>query len=249
MEPRKATDILLMIEAGVNQILAEVRSLSLNNKINSNKLSEIIKYLQSDDPNLHFTMKEDVGSKKPHFSIEEAEAPEPDLNIKMEADPLGFRRTSRPETYATPTQMAQVSKPTAPVPPVSVIQTKVPPRAPLQTSNDDWKNISMPNLPKIQAEEATSNINKVSVEQRVVDKGGKAIFLAFVEITNKLTNKIETKTRTTSSGKWQAVLPPGNYDIKIVKSESMSKEKLELNQEIQIDGRNPTQQLPMVIAK
>jgi hypothetical protein len=120
-----------------------------------------------------------------------------------------------------------------------------PPVLPKPAPADDWKTISMPNM---QSEES-GPAGKVAVSQRLVDKNNKVIFLASVEVINKATNEVALKTRTNSMGKWQAVLAPGIYTVNIAKSESMSKEKVQMNQEIRIDGKNSTQELPMVIAK
>lgn len=244
MEPRKATDILLDIELKLDQILAIVRAQDLNTKVLSNKLNGVIAQLSN------------VGQATVANSTPTIEAAEPviqeTLNIKVEADPLGFRRTSRPETYATPTQLAQTSKPEPAMP--TVAEVSVPPinqlgRSATPQPTEEWQTISMPSLPRMQSEEPSANIGKISVEQRIVDKNGKAVFLANIEITNKQTNKLETKTRTTSAGKWQAVLPPGVYDVKISKSESLTKERIEMHQEVKVEGRSPTQTLPMIIAK
>ncbi len=245
-EPRKATDILLSIETLLTQILGETRSKNLNDKLMLNKMGSLLSKLENAPAAMSANQPAPAKlSVEADYTFTPASE-----SLPLEDEPLGFRRTSRPETYATEKQMSQVTKPPAPPQPVSILQSKdLAQPHPYQQPAEDWKTVSMPALPKMQSEEASMNIGRVSVEQRVVDKNGKAIFLANVEIINKQTNKPETKTRTTSTGKWQAVLPPGNYDVKITKSESMSKEKVELRQEIHVDSKNPTHQLPMVIAK
>lgn len=250
-EPRKATDILLAVEAMLTQVLGEVRAQNLNSKLMLNKMNALLaaKTENASAPEAH-------AAPAPKLSVEADYTFTPaSESLPLEDSPLGFRRTSRPETFATEKQMAQVNKPVPPPPPKAAVPQPKPKAEELSMPHpyaqevDDWKTVSMPALPKMQSEEAGMNIGRVSVEQRVVDKNGKAIFLANVEIINKATNKPETKTRTTSTGKWQAVLPPGSYDVKITKSESMSKEKVEFRQEITVDSKNPTHQLPLVMAK
>ena len=241
MEPRKATDILLAIEAKLDTALAAIRAQDLNQKIMSNKLNELLAKIDSVEA------AEQPVMAKPFVEAPIVTSTDPELSIKVEAEQLGFRRTSRPETYATPTLLNEVRKP-APPPPAEPVPPPVISRPP-PPSEEEWKTISMPALPKMKSEEASSNIGKVAVEQRSVDKNGKAVFLANIEITDKETNKVESKTRTTSVGKWQAVLPPGIYNVKITKSESVSKQKIEVNQEITIDGNTSTQTLPLLMVK
>lgn len=240
MEPRKATDILLAIEAKLDHALAAIRAQDLNQKILSNKLNALLERLDSVD-------EKDQPVKAKPFVEAPVVSPDPNLNIRVEAEQLGFRRTSRPETYASPAQLKEVARP---APPIPIAETPTPPPVrPPPPTEEEWKTISMPAIPKMKSEEASSNIGKVAVEQRVVDKNGKAIFLANIEITDTQTSKIESKTRTTSVGKWQAVLPPGIYNVKITKSESVSKQKIEVNQEITIDGNTSTQTLPLLMVK
>ena len=243
MEPRKATEILLEILTKLDQVIAFQKTQDLNIKIVSNKLNSLIMELERTPDGAEFKMNPTVEVPQLEFLP---------LPLPIEQSPLGFRRTSRPETYTTEQQRNQTVRTgpraeaadTAPKPrpvPVSSPQLALPKPAPA----DDWKTISMPNM---QSEEAGS-AGKVAVSQRLVDKNNKVIFLASVEIINKQTNEVALKTRTNSLGKWQAVLSPGIYSVNIAKSESMSKEKVQMNQEIRIDGKNSTQELPMVIAK
>ncbi len=241
MEPRKATDILLEILTKLDQVLAFQRTQDLNVKIISNKLNTLIAELERTPDGTEFKMNPTAEVPPLEFLP---------LPLPLEQAPLGFRRTSRPETYTTEKERNQTSRPAPRVEAADTGKRPAPPQTPQPAlpkpaPADEWKTISMPNM---QSEEAGS-AGKVAVSQRIVDKNNKVIFLASVEIINKQTNELALKTRTNSMGKWQAVLPPGVYSVNIAKSESMSKEKVQMNQEIRIDGKNSTQELPMVIAK
>jgi hypothetical protein len=111
-EPRKATDVLIDIETKVNALLDIVRAQDLVIKILSNKLNDVIGRLD----------KQQAGP--PRIVVETVQAPpkpsnmppgfvqlpagDPDRVIPFMAEsalphtnePQGFRRNSRPETYA-----------------------------------------------------------------------------------------------------------------------------------------------------
>ena len=112
MEPRKATDVLLDIETKVNALLDIVRSQDLVIKVLSNKLNDVMGKLEKQ------------AQAAPKFTVEAIQAPvvpppmppgftqlpagEPERNIPIAAEhrlpetsaPQGFRRNSRPETFA-----------------------------------------------------------------------------------------------------------------------------------------------------
>lgn len=234
-------EILLKLD----QVLAFQRTQDLNVKIISNKLNNLISELERTPEGSEFRMNPSAEVPPLEFLP---------LPLPVEQSPLGFRRTSRPETYTTQEQRDQTMRvgprveaaDTTPKPrPAPVVPPPQQATVPKPAPADDWKTISMPNM---QSEE-NGSAGKVAVSQRLVDKNNKVIFLASVEIINKVTNEVALKTRTNSMGKWQAVLAPGTYTVNIAKSESMSKEKVQMNQEIRIDGKNSTQELPIVIAK
>lgn len=112
MEPRKATDVLLDIETKVNALLDIVRSQDLVIKVLSNKLNDVMGKLEKQ------------AQAAPKFTVEAIQAPvipppmppgftqipagDPERNIPIAAEsrlpetgsPQGFRRNSRPETFA-----------------------------------------------------------------------------------------------------------------------------------------------------
>src|SRR5258706_16404837 len=111
-EPRKATDVLLDLETKVTELLGIIRAQDLNIKVLSNKLNDVIGRLDKQQ------------ATTPKFVVEAVQAPlrasivpptfdqipagEPERNIPVTAEsklpqamtPQGFRRSSRPETYA-----------------------------------------------------------------------------------------------------------------------------------------------------
>ena len=89
----------------------------------------------------------------------------------------------------------------------------------------------------------------IPVMQRCVDKNGKSIFLADVDIISLVDGQPVFKTRTNGTGKWMASLGIGTYRVTISKRASMNKEKLEAVQDIQVDGTQSPLELPMMIIK
>jgi predicted phage tail protein len=89
----------------------------------------------------------------------------------------------------------------------------------------------------------------VPVEQRVVDRNGKSVFLADVEIMDVSSGEQVSKSRTNGTGKWMAALPLGNYKVTVRKLESLTREKVEAIQTIKVDGTESPLKLPMVIIK
>lgn len=242
-EFRKASDVLVSIEAKIDQLIALVRSHDLNMKVMSNKLNSLI----SEVNNITIVSSGSKGSAttdsgfSTHFS-ETFRNPDsirvnPETSIAMTSEPVGFRRVSRPETYS----LEQDKKDS------SVIQSHMS-----QNIFNDLSEKVEPAKEEVffkSYEEKKSEGKKIPVIQRVVDKSGKSIFLAEVEVINSETGDTEFKTRTNGVGKWQGSLQPGKYKVKINKRESLSKEKIELTQNVVIDGLSDKQELPAVIVK
>jgi hypothetical protein len=237
-EPRKATDVLLELESKIDLLLSIVRSQDLNIKVLSNKLNGFI----SSKPTSPVVTAEAVNTTK--FSM----VPEPQIQIPISSEdqlqidnsPIGFRRTSRPETYSTSTN---ISKPAETKYPVQLPKAEV--IVPKAVTNTNQFVESSNN--KIESS-TTSHVNSIPVKQRVVDKNGKSIFLADVEVISASGEKI-TKTRTNGTGKWMASLVPGIYKVILSKRESLTKEKIELTQEINVDGKTTPLELPPLLFK
>jgi hypothetical protein len=191
-------------------------------------------------------------------------------NLPQDNSPQGFRRNSRPETYVKDKQPPQAPQalqeiklpmqiPTMPSSPPG--QRAVPPPpgrtagseiiAPPQASSKKGSGAVMAPPAKMAEPQTTTDIapNQVAIMQRCVDKNGKSIFLANVEIVDINTMQTVFKTRTIGNGKWMAALDIGSYRVTIRKMESVTKEKIEAVQDIQIDGSQSRMELPMLIIK
>lgn len=236
-EPRKATDVLLELEAKINLLLDIVRSQDLNIKVLSNKLNVFIDNgLKNNVQGPRITV-EAISTVDKNTSDQIAINAEEQLPI--ESKPKGFRRTSRPETYSGDNEYLPQKQPVNPKFPVQVPNAEaiVPPEA-----------MRAVEQPKEKLHEQVSHVNSIPVQQRVVDKNGKSIFLADVDIFNQNGEKV-SKTRTNGAGKWTASLNVGDYKIVLSKREALTKERVEIVQNIKIDGKTSPLELSMLIFK
>ncbi len=292
-EPRKATDVLLSLETKVNALLDIVRAQDLVIKVLSNKLNEVmdgLKKQQAGPPKIVVEAVQTAPSTPapvmpPGFTQLPAGEPERTVPISAEAAlpqtqaPRGFRRTSRPETFAgddaylnrpdieprmpvqLPHQPMQQPQPQMQAPPGRQDTMAPPPgRSQMQaeamlppvTSRGNKVTSPKQSHPAVNTEPQpmpASAQGQVPIMRRVVDKNGKSIFLADVEITDLSTSQPVFKTRTNGMGKWMASLGIGAYQVKIGKRAAMGKEKLEATQDIQVDGTQSPLELPMLIIK
>lgn len=267
-EPRKATDVLLELEQKLDVALNIIRSQDLNIKILSNKLNAVLEALErkSNEPKFTVEAVNTARSVSPFHHVPEMdperEIPvEAEFKLPLEKEPNGFRRTSRPETFAgddvylpqTPKapQAAPVRAPTPPgrtpqgPPPGRTAEVIVPPSSP------PARKAALDSVPVKSQERVSVQVvqNAIPVQQRVVNKHGKSLFLADVEIIDLGTMQQICKTRTNGMGKWMASLGIGHYRVIIRKMESTTKEKLEVSQDIEIDGTQSTVELQTVIIK
>jgi hypothetical protein len=267
-EPRKATDILLDLESKIETVLNTVRSQELNIKIISNKLNEVMKGLEKQNAAPHKIIVEavqntPVPNQAAHL-FTQLPPVDPSRNVVVTAEsklpveegPKGFRRTSRPESYSD--EKSYRTREVLPPPPVAIPsetpQANKPPPGrsvgEVVTAQIQPKTKAAPAPPsttKVATEADTHGI--VPVEQRVVDRNSKSIFLADVEIIDIATGEQVSKSRTHATGKWMAALPLGNYRVIIRKLESITRDKLESIQTIKVDGSEVPLRLPIVIIK
>jgi hypothetical protein len=237
--PRKATDVLLDLESKIDILTNIIRSQDLNIKILSNKLNGIVdKINTTQSPNIKIEAVDMSTLTKNQQDEEDNNIKiSSDFNLSVDNNPQGFRRTSRPETFSGDNMYVQKAD--------KKVKADETPTI-LVSSNEESK--SKKNISK-SVENTSNNTTSVPVIQRIVDKNGKSIFLADVEITNNLTSDTVFKTRTNGTGKWMASLTPGEYKIIIKKRESMTKEKLESTQIIIVDGSKSPFELPIAIIK
>lgn len=230
-EPRKASDIIISLESKVESLLEIVKNLDFSMKLLSNKLNDLTanSYKQESLP-----PKIVIENDKNIFISKEDTLP-------SETSPKGFRRTSRPETFGEDKTFNKTQE-------VKVAVKKqnneviVPTQA---TQIFEQPKVSH----KSDFKESELVQNAVPVSQRIVDKTGKSVFLASVEIIDLSTNQSVFKNRTTGTGKWMASLAVGNYRVIVKKLESLTKEKIEVTQDISIDGTKSPYELQTMIIK
>lgn len=242
--PRKASDIILSLEHKVEQLVKSNNALDLSVKVLSNRLNKVLDILQNvniaANPAIP-SMLPNVQNQAPITNLYSASAPptpalppegfgdfqeeqtESVMVKKEEMLPItdeasGFRRTSRPDGN---NMVKANSIPVINAP--TMTQVEVP-----QTAVADGSP-------------------KIAVQQRVVDKNNKAVYLANVEITNLDSHRLVYKGRTTGVGKWAAPLPAGNYQVVIKRLEPGTNQKLEGIQKLTVDGSSPQLNLPTAI--
>lgn len=271
-EPRKATDVLVELETKINSLSGTIQSMDLNIKILSNKLSEVMKSLDKQQAEPQKIIVEAVqtpttaqlahpvfgkGPVDPERAVMiTAESKLPEVEV-----PPAFRRTSRPETFSG--DDAYLKRDGVPAPHQTPLGPggKLPKPPPGRGAND----VSVPSQPAPKNKAASAPIANttqpkttmsemnthgiVPIEQRVVDRNGKSVFLADVEITDLSSNEQISKSRTNGTGKWMAALPLGEYKVLIRKLESITREKIESTQTITVDGSESPLKLPIVIIK
>lgn len=280
-EPRKATDIVLELESKVNVLLDIVRAQDLNIKVLSNKLNDVMALLKKQAEKPKITVEAVQTGPLPASPVmppgfKQLPAGDPERNVPIVAEqnlpqtlePKGFRRTSRPETFAgddaylrkpgvqLPPQLPPQFTPPPPSAPQSNQQGQPPPGrstsdifVPVENTSPKKKAAPVEHQSMEPQPMPLTAQGQIPVMQRIVDKNGKSLFLADVEITDLTTSQPVFKTRTNGMGKWMASLGIGAYQVKLAKRATVGKEKLEAVQDIQIDGSENPLELPMLILK
>lgn len=207
-QPRKASDIILSLEAKMDKMMALHATLDLNLKVLSNKMTEMMRTMNTTD-NISMPQNIPTATATAIDTFPNYEGPQ-EITISssenqktVEKEPVGFRRTSRPETFD------RVSEPT----------------------------------------EGVDMGRKISVVQRIVDKTGKAIFAAGIEVIEHNSREKIWSGRSDAIGKYRCRVLPGTYQIVIKKQDNITKEKIELSQNIIVDGHKDIIELPILIAK
>lgn len=229
--PRKASDIILSLEQKVDQMLKHISALDFNIKILSNKLNGVLEALPQGKLQSPMVVEAPPTPYTATSPLEPATVPVmqsttqsfpilKEHSLQVSKAPEGFRRTSRPDGATTPTPV-----PTVDAPPI--VQT----------------------VPSAQQQAMSPTAKKVAVQQRVVDRNGKAILLADVEIKDVSNGQTAYKGRTSSVGKWMAPLPAGRYQVIINKKEGATREQLEAIQNLIVDGAKTPLELQTIILK
>lgn len=248
-EPRKATEVILALESKIDNLLQIIRSQDLNIKLLSNKLNAIIEKLEKQEQPTPKIIVEAVSSQSnislpsedPNKNIPVSS----DFNIDVDSSPQGFRRTSRPETFAGDNAYLHHDD----------TGNRFPMQIPQMQPNKAEVIFNPPSKEDIKATDYKKKASKkeaggeIPVVQRVVDKNGKSIFLAEVEILNPNSGDSIFKTRTNGTGKWMASLPIGIYRVMIRKRDSSSKDKIESGQDIEVTGDSSPLELQTLIMR
>lgn len=221
-------DSLLELHAKLDMLLTIIRSQDLNIKILSNKVNTLLnnQVNQVKVPNISI----EADNIKPQTEIYISS----EKSLQVEKEPVGFRRTSRPETFSN-----VKSKPKE-----EPVQKPIVAEAMIDLNQAQNINKEEVNLEKNEQKE-----NSIPVEQRVLDVNGKSIFLADVEVIDIKTGDKVTKVRTNGIGKWSCMLRVGKYKLIISKRDSISKEKSQVMQDIVVDGSAVPLKLPNLIFK
>lgn len=267
-EQRKATEVLLSLESKIDTLINLIVSESLNAKILSNKLNEVMTTLtaltkQANSPNKITVEAVNTIPKIITTPIQNFQPTDPERQIPIFADaklpetdnPQGFRRTSRPETFidekvednkfpvqlpkGAPQNMPQGSQQSKPPPGRSEGPEVISPT--IKQSSSYKQENKRNKTPLVQ--------NAIPVHQRIVDKSGKSIFLADVELTDLTTGELIHKTRTNGTGKWMATLSVGDYKVVIKKRESLDKTALEAIQDVHVKGDESPLELQTLIIR
>lgn len=242
-------------------MLGIIQTQDMNIKILSNKLNSLQEALGKVQAPTQKIVVEAVNTAHPqvvaspfqqHPTVAENQIPvSADFNLPLEREPQGFRRTSRPETFAGDDIYLPNKNVPAPSAPPGRGQAQPPPG---RSSNPAQMEIVVPPVavqkapPPKQQQMPVSVQNAVPVMQRVVNSHGRSLWMADVEIID-LATMSSSKTRTNGSGKWMASLAVGAYRIIIKKFEQATKEDMESIQEISVDGSQSPLELPAIIMK
>lgn len=273
-EPRKASEVLLEIEDAVNQAINLLKAQGFAIQLLSNKVTELMQ-AAGNQPAAPKVIVEAVNTLPKGSPIHSFKPSDPERQIPMMAahnlpetsEPQGFRRSSRPETFAGDdvylgqqvlptghhTPQAPPAQPQFPVqipkggPPPGrggpdvLVNTKPAPQKAQQPQQPAAPQQQQPRLASVQ--------NAVPVLQRVVNRDGKSVFLADVEVVDLGTAQQVTKTRTNGTGKWMASLAPGGYRVTIRKKGTSTSERMEAIQDIQVSGQESPFELNTIIVK
>ncbi len=247
VEPRKATEVLLDLEAKIEVLTSMIRSNDHLIKVLLNKVSTLTTAFEKAQvpsvppaPILMPTISAVDSAPKNLIRAED--------RIAVEEAPVGFRRTSRPETFdrlegdgAFTNKPKGQKGPQMPVQLPKMAEMTVPAEAIKKKAENA---VPIPATPPPPIGNPKPNENLVLLSQRVTDSAGKSLFLANVEVIDGTTKNTVGKLRTGATGKFSISLPPGSFKILVNKADSQSKKKMESIQDVVVDGSKPTIELP-----
>jgi len=243
-DSRKATDVLLSIEQKLEKLIELLQNNNLSDKILSNKLNTVISSLSEKKNSSPIFTAEAVNISVPSTVPVVAEEA---LHINDTPASNGFSRTSRSETFAGDNSYFK-----------KIDKKEKSTKMPIQIPKGDYVEVIVPTQTnEVQQTKVVTSTpatklntsNVVSVVQRVVDKNGKSLFLADVEIINKDDLQVIQKLKTNATGKWMCSLPIGQYSVLIKKRDHITKQIVEIGQNLEVNGSSNPLELPMAIIK
>jgi len=259
-EPRKASDILVEVESKLDRLFTLMTNVDNNNKIISNKLNDLAQAMSKTAASTPKYTAETVQHLPPRSPIDSFTVTDPERQVPINADhklpeaaaPKGFRRTSRSDALEGDdvyrTQPTQESS--APKYPVQMPKGMPPPgRTPPEVIVPAPQQAVSPSKSPAASPKNALAQNAIPVMQRVVDKNGKSVFLADVEITDLSSAQPIFKARTNGTGKWMASLGVGAYRVTIRKGGNKVKDGMEAIQDIQVNGNESPLELQTLIIK
>jgi hypothetical protein len=222
-DERTGVDVLLSVEKQIAQLMHMQSSLDLNIKILSNKLNQVIDLLNEVpstaqmNPSMSPIALATAPSTPVKMKIEEEF--KPPIPITTDTAPVGFRRTSRPETFTNAHQQPTKNTPT--------------PAFPLPKMKSATSIIEPP----------PSN-SKQPLSQRIVDRNGASIFKADIEVMDEAGHTI-WKGQTGTTGKWQTALSPGKYRLNVRKQ--TTQQKIAVSADLVVNDKTPQELPPMSV--
>jgi hypothetical protein len=234
---RTAAEVLLSLEAKIDRLIGQVNLTDLNLKNLSNKLNHLIDGLSQ------LPMEENSVGNSPYDIASAPPAPMEQMpQMTVETAPVGFQRHSRSETFAsTPAFNDRPQKTVAGMPAFS---ERLP------------RDVPTPSIPQPEmfpAQEPSNTVihessgTKKQLMQRILDKNGKAIFMAEVEILDERNITVCKGLRTDGVGKWRASLLPGKYKVVLRKRDVQGKNNIEITQDLTVDTKTPNELQTMIV--
>ncbi len=219
---RKASDILLELEATLGRVLGYVHNMDMNIKTISNKLNmlEMISVpFTSDVPAIALVppQKEEVKVQMPGLKPGVQLGPQRTMVATPKGQQISTTEEDENFTFVNDGQLEVDTQP-------------IGQRRGTRTEEPDF-----------------NSERKMPVQQRIVYPDGKNVCLANVEIfqtNNKGEFNLIKKVRTNSAGKWAVALASGKYLVSISKAGTNSKPNVELSYSIDI----PVSAAPLELA-
>ena len=215
-DPKKASDVLLELDAKVDTILGMVQLYDTNLKLILNKVNQTHAAVTNliVNSNLSDLQKTEIQQQlAPLQNSNVVDVPK-GVPIRLATEFPGQRRLE-PRNISEPNTQVQFTE-----------RAPEPAPAPPPISSQDLGR-------------------KIPVTQRIQDLQKRDLFMADVTILS-MNKDIVAKVKTNALGKWNAVLSPGKYIVSISKTDPTTKQRFGDTQEIVVNGSEKICSLPLV---